>query len=455
MKTRKRLWLDLGEPGSLFTNLEYIQDHAVGLLMTILKNAGINITLASTRNIFSRRQLIRKLKQTDMLIMSILSFHYPFAVKCANLFKKINPDGIVIVGGLHASVAIDEMTQVKAFDYICIGPGEKIICELVTEPEKFDRVIEAKGEKSMAQWPNIDRTLWPKPAVILPGTKDVWPLEKFTIEEPPNVTILTSRVCPWQCAFCNESSFIPNMIRRPVEMVIDELNEVDRQFGPFNSVIIHDSNFFQNPSWLKEWIDKYPRLANRPWPYWAAARSDTIRKWPDLFTALLKETNWRTISLGLESGSDAVLRVLNKECTEEDNHFAIDMINSIGAEMAAKDQDPPRVFANIILAIPGETQKDAQKTIDMINRIDRMRPSVSYFAPYPGSILGYQLIAEGKSLMSKSGYHRHPGRATLKGIDYPFYDQLMAKVPNYQVPYRSKKFVRKIVKRFFLRILGA
>ena len=55
MKTRKRLWLDLGEPGSLFTNLEYVQDHAVGLLMTILKNAGIDITLASTRNIFSRR----------------------------------------------------------------------------------------------------------------------------------------------------------------------------------------------------------------------------------------------------------------------------------------------------------------------------------------------------------------------------------------------------------------
>jgi radical SAM superfamily enzyme YgiQ (UPF0313 family) len=454
MKTKKRLWLDLGEPGSLFTNLEYTQDHAVGLLMTILHKAGIDITLASIRNIFSRGQLVRKLKQTDMLIMSVLSFHYPFAVKCANLFKEINPDGIVIVGGLHGSVAIEEMTQVTAFDYICIGPGEKIICELVTEPEKFDRVIQAKGEKSMAQWPNIDRTLWPRPTLTFPGKRDVWPLEKFSIEEPPNATILTSRVCPWQCAFCNESSFIPNMARRPVEMVIDELNAVDRQFGPFNSVIIHDSNFFQNRSWLEEWIDKYPRLANRPWPYWAASRSDTIRKWPDLFCALLKQTNWRTVSLGLESGSDAVLRILNKECTEEDNHFAIDLINRIGYEMVAKGQDPPRIFANIIFGTPGETPEDAHKTLDMINRIERVRPSVSYFAPYPGSILGYQLIAEGKSLMSESGYHRHPNRATLKGIDYQFYDQLMAKVPNYQISYRSKKRVRKIAKRFFAGILG-
>jgi radical SAM superfamily enzyme YgiQ (UPF0313 family) len=454
MKTRQRLWLELGEPGSLLTNLNYIQDHAVGLLMTILKNAGIKIALASTRNIFSRHQLIRKFKETDMLIMSILSFHYPFAVKCANLFKKVNSEGIVIVGGLHASVALDEMTGVSDFDYICVGPGENIICELVSEPEKFDRVFQAQGEKSMARWPSIDRTLWPRPAVTIPGIKDVWPLEKFTIEEPPNVTILTSRVCPWQCSFCNESSYIPNMVRRPVEKVIDELNEVDCRFGPFNSVIIHDSNFFQNPSWLKEWIDKYPRLANRPWPYWAAARSDTIRKWPDLFTALLKETNWRTISLGLESGSDAVLRILNKECTEEDNHFAIDLINSLSKEMEASGQDPPRVFANIILAIPGETPNDAQKTVDMINQIDRVRSSVSYFAPYPGSILGYQLIAEGKSLMSKNGYHRHPGTANLKGIDYQFYDQLIAKVPNHHVPSRFKKIARNILMPFFSRILG-
>jgi radical SAM superfamily enzyme YgiQ (UPF0313 family) len=454
MKTRKKLWLDLGKAGSLITNLMCHQDHAVGLLRTILHNAGIETVLASTRNIYSRSQLRRKFKDIDILIMSVLSFNYPLAVKCARLFKELNPEGIVIVGGLHASVAIDEMISVKEFDYICKGPGEKTIIQLVTEPEKFERVIEGKGEKSVANWPDIDRTLWPRPALKIPGLLNTWPLEKHSIEKAPSVTILTSRVCPWQCAFCNESSYIPTMVRKPVEMVINELNTVDRQFGPFNSVIMHDSNFFQNPTWLREWIEKYSKLGNSKWPYWAAARTDTIRKWPDLFVALLKETNWRTISLGLESGSDPVLRILNKECTEKDNHFAIDLINRIGDEMLAKGLNPPRVFANIMLAIPGETKSDARKTVDMVNRIHRVKPSVSFFAPYPGSILGYQLIAEGKSLMSRNDYHRYPGRETVKGIDYQFYNELVSEIEGYQGSNKRAGLVRKLYKNYFSRVLG-
>ncbi len=47
----------------------------------------------------------------------------------------------------------------------------------------------------------------------------------------PVATILTSRVCPWQCVFCNENSYIPNMGRRPVDAVIDPI------FGAFGVTV--------------------------------------------------------------------------------------------------------------------------------------------------------------------------------------------------------------------------
>jgi hypothetical protein len=87
--------------------------------------------------------------------------------------------------------------------------------------------------------------------------------------------------------------------------------------------------FFQNPGWLREWIEKYPGKANKIWPYWAAARSDTIRRWPDPLEALVRE-----------------------------------------------GRNPPVFWANIMLGIPGETPEDAFKTMRMLKRMKRFFPSI-------------------------------------------------------------------------------
>jgi radical SAM superfamily enzyme YgiQ (UPF0313 family) len=422
----RRLWLDLGDLGVYVQPAgahDRWQDHGMGLLRTILRNNGVETEMFSTRSLLSWDELYPRFESYDMLLMNVRSYTFPFAYQAAKIFKEVVPKGMVITGGMHATVAPDEMLEIEQFDRICQGPGENIIVDLAKDPGSFPRLVVGVGAKSMAEWPMIDRTLWPNPN--LEGFP--WPLEPECGWGPgPVATIVTSRVCPWQCVFCNEASYIPNMGRKPVEMVIEELNYLDDTYGPLGSVVIHDSMFFQQPAWLEEWLEKYPRLAHHPWPYWAAARSDTARQWPDLFEALIRETNWNMISIGFESGSDRVLRILNKECTAEDNNFTIDLLNKIGADFQRQGKEPPRFWANIMLGIPGETQEDAFDTIRMLKRMRWVMPSIAYYAPYPGSALGYQLIAEGKSLMSKDNYHRYPNDEKVKGIDYSFYNDLLA-----------------------------
>jgi anaerobic magnesium-protoporphyrin IX monomethyl ester cyclase len=426
----KIVWIDLGDLGDLVHPdgpHEQWQDHGLGLLRTILKQNGIETDVVSTRAVTSWEQLRKQIVGYEMAIMNVRSYTFPSGRKSAQLFKEVNPQGIVLAGGMHATVAPDEMLAEPAFDHICQGPGERVIVDLVRDPSAFPRLIQGESAKSMADWPMIDRTLWPKPASWQTRRKFKWqwPMEPECGWGPgPVATILTSRVCPWQCVFCNENSYIPNMGRKPVDAVIDELNYLDRTYG-VGSVVIHDSMFFQNPTWLREWIEKYPSKTKN-WSYWAAGRSDTVRQWPDLFEALLRETNWNLISIGFESGSDRILRLLNKECTEEDNYFTIDLVNRIGDDIVKQGKEPPKFWANIMLGIPGETPEDAYKTMRMLKRMKRVFPSISRYAPYPGSALGFQLIAEGKSLMSKDNYHRFPDDEKVKGVDYAFYRDLLA-----------------------------
>ena len=231
----KILWLDLGDLGDLVHPSgphEQWQDHGLGLLRTIMHQAGIMTDVASTRAVTKWEQLAKQMQGYEMLLMNVRSYTYPSGLKAARLFKQVNPNGIVLAGGMHATVAPDEMLAVDAFDHVVQGPGEKTIVELVQDPAAYPRLVQGVGAASMAEWPMMDRELWPKPVgwQMQRRWKWKWPLEPECGWGPgPVATLITSRVCPWQCVFCNESSYIPDMRRQPWDQVIDELNFLDRK----------------------------------------------------------------------------------------------------------------------------------------------------------------------------------------------------------------------------------
>ena len=146
----KRLWLDIGDLGVYVRPAgahDRWQDHGLGLLRTILTQKGVETDLLSTRSLKSWKELPKALAGYDMVILNVHSYTFPFAYKAAREFKKVNPKGIVLAGGMHATVAPDEMEAIEAFDKVCQGPGENTIVDLVQDPSAFPRMRSIEGER--------------------------------------------------------------------------------------------------------------------------------------------------------------------------------------------------------------------------------------------------------------------------------------------------------------------
>src|SRR5512137_2288941 len=126
----KIVWIDLGDLGDLVHPdgpHEQWQDHGLGLLRTILHRNGIQTDIVSTRAVTSWEPLRKQLAGYEMALMNVRSYTFPTGQKAARLFKEVNPNGIVLAGGMHATVAPDEMLAIVDFDHVCQGPGEKVI----------------------------------------------------------------------------------------------------------------------------------------------------------------------------------------------------------------------------------------------------------------------------------------------------------------------------------------
>lgn len=427
----KRLgWLDLGcgdvglwhKPHSVH---ERWMDHGMATLLTIAKQRGYHFDVIALSALHSWAEWRMVAKQYDLICMNVRSWRYRYAKRAAEIAKKANPNVQIWCGGMHATVAREEMEEIPEFDVIVSREAENTFLNLLSAGGSKERFIEGSAGPwgNMDNLPFIDRELWPK----APG--GTWPLESpgGWGPGPTAITLVGSRLCPWHCSFCYpaERNHYGTLRRRSVDHVLGEINYAHGKWGPATTVVYHDSEFLMHQKWLEEYLERYPKETPRL-PFWASCRADMMAKWPDLVRALHKEAHWHCFSIGLESGSQKVLDIMNKETTVEQNYAAIDLVNELGDEAEREGRRPPVIFANLMLGTPGEEPADAFATLRMAARMKRGIPSLSLFTPYPGSTLGNQVIAQGLSLDIHKGYHRFPNEAKMKNIDYQFYADLFA-----------------------------
>jgi len=186
------------------------------------------------------------------------------------------------------------------------------------------------------------------------------------------MNILTKRGnCPFQCGFCAKQEGKKSPLRyHSVENVLNEIKFLKNNFG-VGSIAIYDDDVLLDK---KRDVEIFKGLFELGMPYRCMTRASLATK-EDL--KLLKETGCGEIAIGVESADSAILKVINKGITIEQNTEFVKNCKELGL----------RVKAYLIIGLPGESRETIEKTKKWLREVQPDNFDISVFTPYPGSAI--------------------------------------------------------------------
>ncbi|MDD5643412.1 MAG: glycosyltransferase, partial [Syntrophales bacterium] len=263
--------------------------------------------------------------------------------------------GKIIVGGPHTSVALE--TIPPFVDFVVQGEGEQAILDIV-EGRAKERVIRCRRLE------NLDDLPMPAWDYFI-GQPYNWGGDWFP--GTPVFTMNTSRGCPFQCTFCSVGSiwgrkytcFSAPRIVADIEYLIKTYNA--------RGIYFREDNFTVNRRRTEEFchllLDKKIKIA------WACeTRVDSLDR--DLL-ALMRQAGLTALYFGVESGSQKILDLLKKGITPGQTRAAFRWCHELGINTAA----------SVIVGVPGETLKDLNDTLSLLQEI---QPTVTWYNVFVG-----------------------------------------------------------------------
>ena len=389
----KRHTLNLMPPLGLGYVAEAIrQRHKVTILDCVKEEFSLNDFLSYLKD-----------NKPDVIGFTVFSCDLENVRKSISLIKETFPDMLTVVGGPHPSCDPEgTFGYLDKLDFAFAGEAE------IGFPVFLD-ALEAKRENILfPQIPglvyrhngrinrnksvlseNLDSLGFPSWDLIRPDTYRGVPNGVFT-KQNPFAPIIATRGCPYLCTFCAAHNIVGRKIRsRSIDNVIKEIELLHDAYG-IREIHIEDDNFTFNIAYAKEFCRRIIAMKlgiTFSCPNWI--RLDRVDK---ELLMLMKKAGFYNIYVGVESGSEKILKHMKKSLSLQEISDKVDLIKECGLEASAY----------FILGYPEETLDDINKTIKYAKSLNLDWAQFATFIPLPGS----EISASGgiKDCLKNSSY---------------------------------------------------
>lgn len=362
----------------------------LGLLSiaTFLQSKGYNVRIYDRTVDKTKPETIITEFPPDAVGISLVS--YKSIDDTLSLAEKLKEKGIpVIIGGPLASVLVKQTLSHDCFDAVSLGEGEMTWLDIAKYYEgKIASLIEIPGLAYKNKNGEIVYTQ-DRPFVDLSEL----PVLDWTLLDVPKyfqssygckkmLYLYSAKGCPFSCTFCYNKDFHKCRYRKkPLEVLLEEIKFLVTNHG-MDGVYFADEMWCRNSDEMHEICDSLKNL-NLDFVWGCQTR---IGIFDEEDFRYMHNSGCRWIFFGIESGSEKILRQINKKI--DYNRIVSTFADCRKAEIAC--------IGSFITAFPDETEEDLADTVRLIQKLETSLININNLALIPGSDIYKSLTECGK-----------------------------------------------------------
>jgi len=455
-------------------------------VVTVLRRAGFTDSHLYNTDWFrpNFEQLVDYLKteKPDILgISAVVSTSYEYTKKISIEIKKVLPQTTIIMGG-NMGASAEVVLKKTGVDFICTGEGDRTVVDFVNRwltAENKNDFSDIKGLAFLDGNENLIVTPYPDPI----EAKDIYDIDWSLLEETGEMdiylkdlaqpmqdssffneprmqephrkdktcfTIVASKGCVARCTFCHRWDkgirYIPvPVIMKRIDFFIKKYNMGFIMFG--------DENFGTDKKWLGEFITEIKKR-DLVWRVVGMRVNCISPEW----IIKMKDAGCSVINMGMESGSQKMLDIMEKKTTVEQNKNAVKWMV----------ENKMHTIVQLVIAMPGESPETIKETADFTSYFVELSPkidpnylSINYAQALPGTplyetarrrgMIGQTLDSEEEYLLKISGRDARDGETYINLTDYP---QLMLENWYFEICIRTRMaYIKKWGKSRYMDLL--
>jgi radical SAM superfamily enzyme YgiQ (UPF0313 family) len=309
-----------------------------------------------------------------ILVTSLMTYWYPGVAATIRLARQHFPDTPVLLGGVYATLCPDHARRHSGADLVITGPGEEAILNHLAT--LLDIALPPLNQ--------ADLEALPSPALHLAAGLSFIPL-------------LTSRGCPFSCAYCASCFLAPRYQRRSPLAVVEELQHWQKRLNLKEVAFYDDALLVEAETHLLVILEELARLDiscrfHTPNALHARFINREVALW-------LKRASFATLRLGVETAVPGKER-LDQKLQAEELEAALSYLHEAGFSQK-------HIGVYLMIGLPGQEDEEVAVSIRRVRDLGST-PVLALYSPIPGTQLWpAALAASPYDLENEPLYHNN------------------------------------------------